>query len=95
MKKTLMETFQQLQATKLEGVKHVSLTSQNIAQVGLLDMQVQAKTPITLEPCKEGSALMKTMEEIFQNISMQMLETKYILDLGHLIKIVLDLKWYL
>jgi hypothetical protein len=38
---------------------------------------------------------MKTMEEIFQNISMQMLETKYILDLGHLIKIVLDLKWYL
>jgi hypothetical protein len=26
---------------------------------------------------------------------MQMSKTKYILDLGHLIKIVLDLKWYL
>jgi hypothetical protein len=61
----------------------------------LHDIQGYTKIPITLEPCKEGSALMKTMEKIFQDISMQMLKTKYILDLGHLIKIPLDLKWYL
>lgn len=38
---------------------------------------------------------MKTMEEIFQDINMHMLETKCILNLGQLLKIAFDLKWYL
>jgi hypothetical protein len=35
------------------------------------------------------------MEEIFQDINMHMLETKCTLNLGQLLKIALDLKWYL
>ncbi len=64
MKKTFMKAIQQLQATTSEGEKHVYFTSQNTTQVGLFDMRIQAKVPITLKPCKEGSALMQTMEEI-------------------------------
>jgi hypothetical protein len=41
------------------------------------------------------SALVKTMEEIFQYINMHMLETKCTLNLGQLLKMALDLKWYL
>ncbi len=36
-----------------------------------------------------------TIEEIFQDISKQMLETSYILKLGQLFKITLELKRYL
>jgi hypothetical protein len=36
-----------------------------------------------------------TIEEIFLDISKQMLETSYTLNLGHLFKIALELKRYL
>jgi hypothetical protein len=42
-----------------------------------------------------GNALIKTIEEIFYNINEHMLETKYIMGLGQLLKITPYLKWYL
>ncbi len=35
------------------------------------------------------------MEEILRDISTQVLETKYVINLGQLLKIVLDIKWYI
>jgi hypothetical protein len=37
----------------------------------------------------------KTMEEIFQDINIHMLETKCTLNLRQLFEIALDLNWYL
>jgi hypothetical protein len=39
--------------------------------------------------------LEKTLEEILRDISTQVLETKYVINLGQLLKIVLNIKWYI
>jgi hypothetical protein len=38
--------------------------------------------------------LEKTLEEILRDINIQVLEIKYVINLGQLLKIVLDIKWY-
>jgi hypothetical protein len=39
--------------------------------------------------------LEKTLEEILRNISTQVLETKYVINLGQLLRIVPNIKWYI
>jgi hypothetical protein len=61
--------------------------------VGLLDNTHQ---PITSQPLVELSTqlmmLEKTLEQILKDISTQVLETKYVLNLGPLLKIVPNIK---
>jgi hypothetical protein len=37
----------------------------------------------------------KTLEEILKDINTQVLETKYVINLGQLLKIVPNIKWYI
>ncbi len=37
----------------------------------------------------------KILEKILRDIIIQLLETKYVINLGQLLRIVLDIKWYI
>jgi len=37
----------------------------------------------------------KILEEILKDINTQVLETKYVINFGQLLKIVLNIKWYI
>jgi hypothetical protein len=56
----------------------------------LVSQLVTSKQPIQLTP--QTITLEKTLEEILKDINTQVLETKYVINLGQLLKIVLKIK---
>jgi hypothetical protein len=58
-------------------------------------MEVWVETQVISKLNIIGNAPIKTIEEIFYNINEHILETKYIMGLGQLLKITPYPKWYL
>jgi hypothetical protein len=70
-------------------------TQWNISWVGLPKIEVSTKPIISQSLSTNFNNIIMCMEQIFQDINKQMLETTYTLKLGQLLKIALDLKKYM
>jgi len=70
-------------------------TQWNINWVGLPKIEVSTKPIISQSLSTNFNNIIMCMEQIFQDINKQMLETTYTLKLGQLLKIALDLKKYM
>jgi hypothetical protein len=71
-----------------------SMEGWNTTWLGMSDMTPYLETSKPHESIVSQSKLI-SIEEKFQDINRQMLETSYILNLGQLLKMVLELKRYL
>jgi Glu-tRNA(Gln) amidotransferase subunit E-like FAD-binding protein len=70
-------------------------TKWSISWVGLPKIEVSTKPIISQSLSANFNNIIMCMEQIFQDINKQMLETTYTLKLGQLLKIALDLKKYM
>ncbi len=58
-----------------------------------MSLSIIGKQPIHLITLTK--TLEKILEKILRDIGIQVLETKYVINLGQLLRIVLDIKWYI
>ncbi len=91
LNKTMVDTIQQLQKAHItsEGFS-TSMEGWNTTWLGVFDTTSSIETPKPLEFVISQSKLI-SIKEIFQDISKQMLETSYTLNLG----MAIELKKYL